>query len=212
MYIVIKFQSKLSIFAIFNYTNILESIMYSPGIERNVSRVKRISEGIYMANWAAAASKDELFKSGITHIVSATPLENVWGKEFEYLLLVECPTGDFDDCPNIENAYIFAENALRFGGRVCYISDTAISRSSIFLLSFLMKYKCLSLLSSLELLRNNYNSQKRPGSSGGRKRMAVRAVVWPQGPIMDKLIGYESKLHSEGVLNSQVPLFYSWGQ
>jgi len=177
--------------------------MYSPGIEHNVARVRRVAEGIYIANWAAAANKGDLTKNGITHIVSATPLEKTWGDEFEYMLLEDCPTEDFENCSNLENAFIFGENALRFGGRVCYICDTVISHSSLFLISFLMKYKNISLLCSMQML------QTIPGKRG-RKRAV--AGLWPNGNIMRNLIEYESKLHTEGVLGPQLPSFYAWGQ
>jgi hypothetical protein len=180
--------------------------MYSPGIQyNNVSRVQRVTEGVYIANWSAAANKDELARCGITHIVSATPLESTWSHDFEYMLLGESacqPTGPTVDCQCIEKAYIFGENALRFGGRLCYVCDTTISLSSVFLISFLMRYKNLSLLNSMELLL----SKKKQG----RKRAAVAA--WPNGAIMNSLIDYEARLHSEGVLDSQIPQFYAWGQ
>ena len=113
-----------------------------------------ITDSIYQGNYISAKNKENLFKLGITHIVVAGKLEIYHPNEFTYKLY------EVDDIYS-ENLYKYFEDCYKFIDECIYKKKekvlvhcaAGISRSSAFVLSYIIKKYKLSFDNAFRVLK-----------------------------------------------------------
>ena len=149
-----KTNSKLS--AAEKAIKILKFIRYysTMKILKDDNKPVEIIDGLYIGSFAASGNSEELKKCGITHIIAAgAKLKKFFPNDYIYLQydLLDSDTADIKQY--FDEAGDFIDQALKEGGKVLVHCHAGISRSSSIILSYLIKYKKMTLEEALSLAR-----------------------------------------------------------
>lgn len=102
-----------------------------------MSAINEILPTLYLSNFQPATNFDFLKTLGITHIVNASSIENMFPGDLKYYRL------KIDDLPSeniskyFEEINAFISNAINSGGKVLVHCDAGISRSPTLVISYL---------------------------------------------------------------------------
>ena len=136
-----------------------------------------VTKGLFIGSQDAAANHDGLKAHGVTHILNvACYVKNFFPDEFVYKAEPLYDEPSFRITPYFDPCADFIHNALEGGGSVLCHCNAGISRSSSLILAYLMKWRNLSLVDGLEMVR------------------AVRPFARPNVGFMDALKEYEKSL------------------
>ena len=110
---------------------------------------------LYIGSIGAAMSKDTLTSLGITHVLMcAANLNPPFEGEFSYMSIPVLDKPKANVMIYFEKASDFVASALDKDGKVLIHCFAGISRSSTFLLAFLMKVKNMTLADAYHLLKS----------------------------------------------------------
>jgi protein phosphatase slingshot len=135
--------------------------------------MSRITEQLYIGNYANAINKKWLDEHHITHIVNATSdIPNYYPNDYKYLQL------KLEDSPQqsiyqvLEPSYKFIYNAMGNGGTVLIHCHMGKSRSVSIVIYFLMKLNGWTYLQALNYIRQR-RSIANPNSGFARQLVSV---------------------------------------
>lgn len=139
-----------------------------------------IKDGIYIGNWRDAQNRAFLVNHKITHILcSASELRPVFKKEYDYLHLNAQDTIYYNIFKHFDTASNYIKDCVESGGKILVHCFAGISRSSSFVLAYLIKHESLKLDQAIQLCRSK------------------RSIVNPNPSFMTQLRRWEDAHHGE---------------
>lgn len=117
--------------------------------------MSKIKDGVYIGNWRDAQNRVFFVNHKISHVLcSASELRPVFADQYEYLHLPAQDTLLYNISRHFESAADFIKAAIEAGGKILVHCFAGISRSSSFVLAYLIKHEGMNLAEALRLCRN----------------------------------------------------------
>lgn len=116
--------------------------------------MSKIVNGVYIGNWRDANNRIFLTTNKITHVLcSASELRPVYTNDYQYLHCKAQDTFVFDITQHFHEAADFIHQAVSNKGKVLVHCYAGVSRSSSFVLAYLIKHQNMKLKEALTLCR-----------------------------------------------------------
>lgn len=164
----------------------LFTAVHTMNIIKNDKLPIQIIDNLYIGSIGAANNKDELLKCGITHILTAAMnIKCLFEDTFKYLKInvLDSPSNDIKQYFSITNTFI--NEAILEKGSVFVHCHAGISRSSSFIIAYLIEYKQMSLNEALDICKKK------------------RSKINPNEGFLKQLREFETEIRSR-VLNNEL--------
>ena len=143
------------------------------------SAMSEILEGLYLGGEWSSKRRERLLGAGVTHVLCAAPLPELFPGDFHYLRWPIADDGAADLLSALPRLHAFIDDALDGGGAVLVHCHAGASRSASVVISYVMRERVLGVPAFDAALR--YVVARRP-------------VVCPHFGFVQQLERYEKSL------------------
>ena len=124
-------------------------------INKENKKPKEVIKGVYLGSIGTAMDKETLHEYGISHILTwAANLTPPFEEDFSYLTIPVLDKNKSNVMIHFEETNEFINKSIENGGNILVHSFAGVSRSSTFILAYLMSEKKMNLAESIWLLKD----------------------------------------------------------